>query len=398
MRIVHIIDFFHPSAGYQLNVLSKYIVKQGHEDYIVTGELKKVPKSLIDFFGNEQINELDENYEKYTGVKIIRLPLKAYISGRAIFNSSLEKTVDNLKPDILFIHDIDTFVGIQFILRINKLKYPVVFNSTMLEMASMNPFRKQFRWFYKKFVTPKIIKFQLKSIRIQDDNYLEKCLGIPISQCPFISVGSDTMLFQPNDIVKQKFREKYNLSKDDFVVIYTGKLVESKGAKLLAETFKEKLQNKKNINIVLIVVGNTSGEYGQEIEELFNKSENRIIRFPTQKYMDLAQYYQAADLSVFPKECSLSFYDAQACGLPVLSEDNNVNVDRLKYNNGFTFHAGDKHDFRKKIIKCIEMDQIDFNYMEESAYKFVKNNYDYEDIAKRYIQVLVEEYKKFYSR
>lgn len=398
MRIVQITDFFHPNAGYQINILSKYMIKQGHELTIVAGELDKIPKSLTDFFGRDNINDYDRAYTEKTGVEIIRLPLLSYISGRAIFDSRLETTVDELNPDALFIHDIDTLVGIKYIINIHKLKYPIVYNSSMLEMASVNPFSKQYRWFYRMFITPKIIKYKLKVIRIQDDNYVEKCLGIPLSQSPFISVGSDTMLFYPNSSVKQKVREEYNISKDDFVVIYTGKLIESKGAKLLAKTFQKKLQNKKSKNIVLLVVGSTSGEYGQKVEDIFNISENRVIRLATQKYFDLAQFYQAADLSVFPKECSLSFYDAQACGLPVVSEDNNVNVDRLKYNNGSTFKAGDIEDFRDKLIKYIEMDQSDFNQIGENAYRFVKNNYDYEDIAKQYTEILVQEYNKFKNR
>lgn len=396
MKIVCIIDFFHPNAGYQLNVLSKYFVKFGYECYIITGKIDKIDESLTSFFGKDDLKFYDKEFEKNTGVKIIRLPLLAFISGRAIFDKKLFKTIKNLRPDILYVHDVDTFVGIQYVLSVKKYDFPIIFNSTMLEMASVNPFAKQFRWFYKNFITPKIIKNNLKVIRIQDDPYLEKCLGIPLNQCPFISVGSDTMLFHPDYDVKLKFRKEYELNDDDFVVVYTGKLTESKGAKLLADVFSRKFENTKKKNVVLLVVGNTVGEYGKEIESIFERSENRIIRFPTQKYMDLAKYYQVADLSVFPKECSLSFYDAQACGLPVLSEDNNVNIDRLKYNNGYNFKKGNINDFRQKVIDFLEMEQEKYYEMSNNAYNFVLENYNYEKIAKQYLDILIEE--KNYKR
>lgn len=395
MKIVHIIDFFHPNSGYQLNVLSKYFVKFGHSDIIVTGKLDKIDKSLTEFFGDENVEEYDREFEKKTGVQIIRLPLIAYFSGRAIFNRLLGKTIEQLKPDILFVHDVDTLVGMQYVLKVGRLDYPVVFNSTMLEMASVNPFAKQFRWFYRKFITPKIVKNKLVTIRIQDDNYLERCLGIPINQCPFISIGSDTMLFHPNSEVKKKFRKENQIAEDDFIVVYTGKLIESKGAKLLANAFLKKFQNNKHRNVVLLVVGNTSGEYGREVEDLFNKSENRIIRYPTQRYMDLAQFYQVADVSVFPKECSLSFYDAQACGLPVISEDNNVNVDRLKNNNGRNFRKGDMEDFRSKVVEVLEMDQEYYQKMSDNAIHFVLENYQYEKVAGQYLDILIKEQERF---
>lgn len=398
MHIIQIEDFFHPNAGYQVNILSKYFVKQGHDVTVVTGELEKIPDSLTGFFGKDNIKQYDEVYTKKYGVKIIRIPIISYISGRCLFSRSLETTVEELNPDILFVHGVDTLVGIKYVFKVAKLRYPLVCDSHMLEMASINPFNKQYRWFYRTFITPRIIEHRVKIIRVQDDNYIEKCLGIPLSQSPFISVGSDTMLFYPDSEVKVTFRRKHNISEDDFVVVYTGKLDDAKGGRLLAEAFRKKIVNSKNRNVTLLVVGNANGQYGQEVEEVFNQSENNVIRFPTQKYLDLPQFYQAADLSVFPKQCSLSFYDAQACGLPVVSEDNSINIERLNYANGFNFKAESLESFRENIIKCIEMEPGKFERMGNNAYNFVVNNYNYEDIAKQYNIILIQEYNKFHSR
>lgn len=398
MNIIHIEDFFHPDAGYQINILSKYFVKQGHDVTIITSEMKKIPEFLTDFFGRNNIEQADKNYTNKTGVNIVRLPLKAFISGRAVYQSNIFRKVNELKPDILYVHSNDTLIAIRYLLRLKKLNYPLVMDCHMLEMASKNPFNKEFRMFYKMLITPIIKKNNIKVIRIEDDNYVEKCLGIPLTQCPWISVGSDTILFHPDNDTRQSFRKQNNISSDDFVVVYTGKLDTSKGGKLLAEAFKNKLINSKNKNVVLVVVGNASGEYGKEVDEIFNKSENVVLRFPTQKYIDLPQFYQAADLSVFPKQCSLSFYDAQACGLPVVSEDNNINIDRLQYNNGYNFRSGNIEDFRTKITQCIDMDSYKLTKMGIDAYNFVKENYDYEDIAKQYTDILVDEYNKFHGR
>jgi len=395
MKIVHIEDFFHPDAGYQLNILAKYLAKQGHDVTIITAEMDKVPTFLTSFFGRNGIEQADMNYTNETGVKIIRLPLKTFISGRAIFEKSLFKTVEDLFPDVLYVHGNDTLTGMRYTLKRRNLKYPLVLDSHMLEMASKNPLRNLYRVFYRAFLTPIVKKYDIKIIRTQDDDYVEKCFGIPLSQCPWISVGSDTILFKPNNDIRQEFRKENNISKDDLIVVYTGKLDEEKGGKLLAEAFKKKFVNNKNKNVVLIAVGNTSGEHGKEVEDIFNQSENRIIRFSTQKYIDLPQFYQAADLSVFPRQCSLSFYDAQACGLPVVSENNKINIDRLQHSNGLNFNKGDINDFRNKIVKLIEMDDVQYKQMGENAYNFVKENYNYEYIAKLYTDILIEEVKKF---
>jgi hypothetical protein len=104
MRIVHIEDFFHPDAGYQVNILSKYQASLGHEVYVLTSEFEKIPNELKYFFGNVNIDALDDEFNKKYKVKIIRIPLVAYISGRSIYSSRIFNTVDKLKPDILYVH------------------------------------------------------------------------------------------------------------------------------------------------------------------------------------------------------------------------------------------------------------------------------------------------------
>lgn len=396
MNIVHIEDFFHPNAGYQINILPKYMVAAGHDVTIVTSQMELIPENITTFFGREHIDEYDKLYTKETGVKVVRLPLKKYISGRAVFGKELDEKIKCLNPDVVYVHGNDTVTGIKYISKLGKLNFALVTDSHMLEMASVNKFRKLFRKFYKTFITPKIIKYRLPVIRTQDDNYVEKCLGIPIAQSPWISYGSDTLLFYPDKEEKAKFRKDHGINDNAFVVVYAGKLDESKGGKLLAETFHDFFKTKKQV--VLLVVGNTSGEYGREVDKIFSESQNIIFRFPTQKYTQLPKFYQAADLSVFASQCSLSFYDAQACGLPVISENNNINIDRCSHSNGFTFLKGNYQDFRAKIQLCIDMDELIFQRMKNNSYQFILENYNYANKANEYLKILEEEKLRFVNR
>lgn len=393
MRIVNIEDYFIPDAGYQINILPKYFAKFGHEVYIVTATTDWISKPSAEFFGTKNMQERDADYTAQTGVKIIRVrPLmKKLISSRVIQSKELFRTVDLLNPDIVYVHGNDTLTGMRYLHKKVK-KYAVITDSHMLSMASRNPLNKLFYWFYKMVITPKIIHNQVPVIRTQDDPFVEKNLGIPLQQAPWISYGSDTLLFYPDSEIKRSFRAKHGISDDDFVIVYTGKLDEAKGGELLAQAFRERFQTQKSV--VLIVVGNTSGEYGKEIEKIFSESENRIIRFPTQKYCDLAQFYQAADLSVFAKQCSLSFYDAQACGLPVLSEDNNINIDRCSHGNGWNFKSGDVEDFKNKITDIVNMDVSKLQQASENAYKFIIDNYNYEDKAREYENIIEYEFNR----
>lgn len=390
MKIVNVVDLFFPDAGYENNILSKYMVSFGHEYIILTTDLS----DPMGFFSNENVNARDEEFYKKTGVKIIRLNCKKIISGRAVWNYKLfKKTLEAIVPDVVFFCGNDTLIAMQYLINIKKSKYAVITDSHMLAMASKNKLAKIYRWIYRTLITPKIIKYNIQVIRVQDDPYVEEYLGIPLSQAPFISFGTDTKLFRPNKDVKEAFRRENGIADDDFVVVYTGKLDEPKGGKLLAEAFRKKFDTKKNV--VLVAVGSTAGEYGNEVEKIFSKSENRVIRFPTQKYCDLPQFYQAADLSIFARQCSLSFYDAQACGLPVLSEDNNINVERCSHQNGWNFKAENAEDFHAHIAAAANMDEKEYAAVGENAYCFITEQYNYEDKAREYEKIIIDTHERF---
>ncbi|MBE6034888.1 glycosyltransferase [Aminipila sp.] len=388
MKIVHVEDFFHPDAGYQINLLAKYMAKCGHEVIIVTSQMDKMPNHLKTFFGKENIEQRDKFYMDQTNVKIIRAPIWKYFSGRVIYKREIFKMIDSLNPDVLYVHGNDTLIGIQYILRVNRIKYKLILDSHMLQMASENKFSKVFKWYYRNFITPIIVKNRLIVIRTQNDPYVESYLGIPLNQCPWISVGTDTLKFKADEQQRKQMRMKYGINDNEFVVLYAGKLDESKGGMLLAETCKQKIEDKFGQKITFAIIGNSEGEYGQTIEQIFEKSQNKVLRLPTQLYTELPSFYQMADIAVFAKQCSLSFYDVQSCGLPVVFEDNNVNLARIQQKNGVAFKKMSLADFRSKIEYFAQMDENNLKRYSRNAVNYIKRNYDYYDITQKYLEII----------
>lgn len=395
MRIVHIEDFVHPDAGYQVNLLSRLQVRQGHEVYIVTGELDKVPTVYTEFFGKDRLEERDRRFHELTGVKIIRIPLLGWYSGRAIFHPRIFRVVDGLQPDIAFVHGEDVLTGMLYIMRSAKLEYPLVLDDHSVEMASIHKLKHAFRFFYRWLITPQILKKNIPLIRVVDSDFVEKAYGIPLDRTILLSFGTDTDHFRPDGERKAAFRRQHGIGDDEFVVISAGKLDKFKGGQFFADAIREKLVTASGRRILLIVVGNTIGEYGQIVEATFSQSQNRILRFPTQPYLDLAPFYQAADLAIFPRQCSLSFFEVQSCGLPVLLEENEINDLRVRLGNGVRFRPEDVGDFRAKLIKLAEMPDAEFSAMRESARRYVRDNFDFVPIAQKFSDIMAAEVERF---
>lgn len=389
MKIVHLEDFIHPDAGYQVNLLSRLQVRQGHSVQIVTAELDKIPEDLTAFFGRDDISGRDDRFLRETGVRIHRLPLLGFYSGRAIFRPiQLVRKILSLKPDVLFVHGEDTLTGIIFISLARWLPFPIVLDCHMLEMASINKYKNQFRSLYKRFITPIILKRNIPLIRVVDSDFVEKCLGIPLRHTDFLSLGTDTDHFRPKPEDRDNIRRELGLSPNSFVVLYAGKLDETKGGKLLSSALKPPLKTASGEQIEFLIVGNAVGDYGQSVEADFEVSANKIIRRPTQRYFDLAKIYQAVDLAVYPRQCSMSFFEAQACGLPVLFEENEINNIRGKHGSALTFAPDSIEDFRAKIVTIASMDAATRENMAENARNYVVQTYDFVPIAQGYTNVL----------
>lgn len=396
MKIVHVEEYVHPNAGYQINMLGRLQARQGHEVHIVCGEMDKFPDLLKEFFGTTDIPAHDERFRQETGARIHRIPLHGFYSGRAIFHLwKLFRTVRQLKPDVVFVHSEDTLTGILFIFFSRWLPYPLVLDDHMVEMASLNRFRNYFRAFYRAIITPIILKRNIPLIRVVDSDYVEKSFRIPLNRTHYLPLGTDTDFFQPNEANGLKVREQLGLSRDAFVIVYAGKLDEDKGGKFFSEALLKKLETNIGRTIEFLIIGNAAGQYAHQVEDNFAASENRIKRLPTQRYPDLAGFFQAADLAVFPRQCSMSFFQVQACGLPVLFEENEINNIRVSGDNAFTFRPGMADSFRAKMVELASRPAAAHESSVQRARVYALEGFDFVAIAKRYTEVCQAEVEKW---
>lgn len=398
MRFIHVEDFVHPDAGYQLNLLAPLQVAQGHEVIIITSEAKHVPLFFTSFFSVDDLEKRDSDFYTRTGVKIIRYPTYAWYSSRAIFKPGLHKFIKSLKPDVLFVHGEDTLSGIKLIWDYKHMKIPYVLDCHMLEMASVNKFSKFFRSFFRNFVTPYILKYNIPLIRVVDSDFVEKHYAIPLSKTKLLSFGTDTTFFTPNQQHKKAFREKLGFDKNDFVVMYAGKMDESKGGKFLAEVLRERFILKREKAIKFLIIGNTpANDYGKAVTSILQNSENEILRLPTQTYSELVNYYQIADIAIYPKQCGMSYFEAQSCGLPVVLEINEINTERASGKKGLLFEPDSIESFREKIVQFGNMEEEELDVYRGNARKNVIENYNYVPIAQKFTNVMVDEYNRYHN-
>lgn len=394
MKIVHITDVLYPEAGYLVNILAKYEALDGDDVMILAPPADTWMEERKEFWGADDVEARDKNYEEDAGVKVVRYPIIREVAGRIMFEKGFYDFVVRQKPDIVFIHSESSFQALHYLLRYRRQQFPIILGSHMLDIAAANRFRNQFYLFYRATFAKIISHYGIYVIRTQDDDYVMRRLGVPAKNAPYISFGSDLAVFHRDKSIGKLMRTENNIHENDFVVIVTGKLTEGKGGLLLAEAFRKKFHTKRNV--VLVIVGTmTNDDYGKKVKDILDECENRVIYVPTQKYTNLAKYYQMSDIAVFAKQCSLSFYDAQACGLPVVLENNKLNIKRISHHNGIVFKMNDVADFRNKIEYFINLDINEIEKYSVSAAEDVKQNYNYANVNKQYKKLMKVAIKRF---
>ncbi len=173
-------------------------------------------------------------------------------------------------------------------------------------------------------------------------------LRIPENKIEVVKNGVDSNLFNPD--VESRVREEYNLSKDTFLILYAGRLVEAKGVQDLVKAFK---QMRTEFDVKLMILG--EGKYKTHLKEL--APEKDVIFLDPQPYEKMPEFYNAADLFILPSYWEvqpLGCVEAMACGTPVIS----TNVGGIPEiisdgKTGLLFEPGDVIDLEKTIRKIL---------------------------------------------
>ncbi|RZK13585.1 MAG: glycosyltransferase family 1 protein [Flavobacterium sp.] len=94
----------------------------------------------------------------------------------------------------------------------------------------------------------------------------------------------------------------------------------------------------------------------------------------------------------------MSYFEAQASGLPVILEENEINFERASNKKGILFSEGSIKEFRDAIIKFGNMPKEEFSIYKNNAVKNIVDNFNFVDIAQKFTDIMLEQYAKFKNK
>lgn len=141
----------------------------------------------------------------------------------------------------------------------------------------------------------------------------------------FNGIATENFMREVSEQERTALRAKLGLAKDDFVVIFCGRIAKTKGVKE-AITAITSIADK---NIKLLIMGASNfgkgnfGNYAREIDELVRKHSNRVMFTGYVNNDELYKYHKIADVGIIPSTyndpCPLSMFELITSGLPTIA-------------------------------------------------------------------------------
>jgi glycosyltransferase involved in cell wall biosynthesis len=346
--------------------------------------IKGLPKYLSRFYDVKLVSSsspLNHEISEYEGIKIKAIEMTRQITPiqdlKALYK--LYKYISYENPNIVY-----TFTpkaGLLGMAASFLTRVPVrIHNVVGLPMMEANGVKLIVLKFIEKLTYFLSTKVFCNSFGLQ--KYINNNLtSLPITVVGQGSInGVDTEYFKNKHNKEEELEVKntYNISKDDFVITFIGRLVKDKGINELVESFIILLKKYPNLKLLLVgVYEDNLYKIDKETEQLINES-NAIITAGFQQ--DTRKFLSITDLFTLPsyrEGLSNALIEAGSFGVPLLATDIIGNNEVIENNvTGLLVKMKDVSSLTNGIEKFIT---------DKKFYSYIKNNVR-DEIIKKYNQ------------
>jgi glycosyltransferase involved in cell wall biosynthesis len=178
-------------------------------------------------------------------------------------------------------------------------------------------------------------------------------LGARPSQSKTVPNGCDLSVFYPT--AKTHARSHFSLPDSSEVILFVGRLVQSKGVRELLTAFEELAAKRKNLYLVLAGEGNLEPEIAAFLQRTGLRDRLRVAG-PCPP-VQIAQWMNAADLVCLPsysEGCPNTIIEALACGRPVVSTAVGGVAELVNSRNGILVAPRDPQALTRALDTALE--------------------------------------------
>lgn len=375
-------DSFPPIMDGVANVVKNYaywLNKKYGKSYVITPSFPK--------------HEDNEDFTVYRYLSIPLLFKKPYRLGLPLLSTKVRKDLYNIEFDILHTHS--PFSAGAFAMEIaKKKKVPII---TTFHSKLYDDFKEELKSeSLSKFALEKTIEFYnsvdyVWAVSKGSANTLKN-----YGYSGYIDViPNGTDFTYPNDYDKRCriVNEKYNISHEELVLLYTGQLIWQKNIELIAEAIASLKASNFKCKILIAGEGNARKEFFSLIKEL-GIEDYIIYAGVITNRDDLKSLFARADLFVFPSvydNAPIVLKEAAAMKTPaLLVKGSNAAEGIIHEKNGYL--CENNVECFVRIIKQAVKNKEKLKQVGENAFKTVYKSWEsiIDEVNKKYHDILVD--------
>ncbi len=388
MKILYVVDYFQPQLGYCEYFIPKQLRDLDHEVSILTSNYFYPFPNYLETAGKLLGNRKQEcGIFDFEGMTLIKQKLRAELFTRAIFFGH-EEVLEKIRPDLVIVNKSAGFNVIRMAQLKKKFGYRLLSHDAHLpsgffavgNIALKNFFYYLFRKLFANLLNKEVDFF----IAVQEDTEIIMRKYYGLKNIVHIPLGTDTKRFTFDKRSKEMIRKENKINLTDFVIIYTGKIIATKGIHILFDAFQKLIVNHSSIH--LLIIGAGPNDYLEtcflHVDKQYHKNIH-ILGFKENK--ELYKYYSAADIGVWPLEESTAMNDCMACGVPFIANDEVGVKVRLSNNNALLYKKNNSTDLVSKIELLI-INKKKLEFLKRNSLNLVKNKLSWLAVVKEYLR------------
>jgi len=389
MKIAHVINYFQPQLGYQETFLAKEQSRSGHDVSVVTSDrYYPFPDYDETYSGLLGTRVCGSGKRVEEGITVFRLPIAFEFKYR-VWLQGLEETLLELQPELVIVHGLLANAFRAAKLRNNGLQFRLIVDEHLINLVRQENILASCYNAFKKHRLKRHLHSVDKFVGVTQEtcDILRTDFGIPPKMVAYIPLGADSDLFAFDEDQRRKIRGQYQLQSDDVLLLYTGKIAPSKGVGTLVRAFN---QLNGPTAVYFLLLGNGSEAYRSSLMQVVDeRKRQRMIFSDFVPNRQLPPYYSGSDLCAWGDTISVSMIEAMSCGRPIVGCNIPAFSERIEYQNGLSYEAGDHQDLSRKLQRLID-DPALRRTMGQRGRAFVEDQFSWPRISERFLEVGTE--------
>ncbi len=220
-------------------------------------------------------------------------------------------------------------------------------------------------------------------------DWLEQGFGVPRERVTYIPLGVDPEVFRARPEDAAAWRAEQGFAPEDYLLAYTGKLMGVKQVEALIDAVAlYRARAPEGAAAKLLLVGKGEGDFVASLVARAEAAGVPVLLEGSQPAEGLALRFNAADVCVWPADCSISHLEAAACGTPIVIPAGTGVDDRVGGGNGLMVSEGDPEAIYEALVRLADPELR--RVMGEAALEWTRAHYLWPAVGRRWLEAFGE--------